>query len=184
MNEPYTLSTVMPGPPRPRRPRWVIPLLAILAVLLIATTTAAVLLFVNRSASPGTTTAPPTSAAAAAPATTKAYVAPLTLSGTLMLIDDARHWKVGGDCEGEGGFVDIHVGAQVVVLGAAGQIVASGGLIGGLGKRSGSHIACGFGFLIFTVPPGEAFYTLRIGHRDRVLQESELTEDLELTLGE
>ena len=121
------------------------------------------------------------------PATTAAAPTPpelLNISGSFDLFDDGKRWKVGQDCEGSGGYSDIHVGTQVIVT-SNGEIVGKGVLLGGTARRKGTHVSCGYELLLLGVPAGRGFYKIEVGHRGGlVFTERELAEDLSLSLGE
>jgi hypothetical protein len=124
---------------------------------------------------------PATPAATSAPA--KTLPVPFSVLGTFELIDDDEHWKVGQSCEGTGGYSDIRPGTQVIVS-SSGETLGLGSLFGGTAQRSGSHVACRFGFAVIGVPAGRSFYAVTVSHRGEVqFAERDLSGEISLSLG-
>jgi hypothetical protein len=180
---PYSLSSVLPVSKPPRPPGWVVPLVSGLVVLALAAGGVAAWALTrpaSSSALPVTVTPSTTIRMVTGPAIASK---PFDASGTITLIDDDKHWKVGDQCEGTGGFSDIRGGADVVVSGPSGESLALASLIGGFSKQVGSRVVCNFIFMVLSVPPDKGIYTLTIGHRPKRFTEAELREDISLSLG-
>lgn len=120
-----------------------------------------------------------------------------TLTGTMTLVDTFRG-AAGDDCQGGGGFSDMHAGAQVVVKDAASQIIAAGSLSAGtlpqatneagtpVVDRSRSFSECVFTFEVANVPAAD-FYTVEVSDRGGITySHAELVEKdwtVDVTLG-
>lgn len=106
----------------------------------------------------------------------------------------------GGNCVTEGGFSDIASGGQVTITNESGKVVALGTL--DAGRATGVMVLptfnpetgqieqvpqatkCVFGFSVPSVPEGENFYAIEMGHRKPLkYTRSELATPLSLTLG-
>lgn len=125
----------------------------------------------------------------AASTTTSPAVGRVEVVGLLRLKGDNRMLditKEGVECAGDGGFQDIHEGANVVIRGPADQVVAASALETGIRKGDLLEGACTFRF-VAEVPTGLRFYTFSIAGRDGpTLAESDLEADgwrAELHLG-
>jgi len=113
-----------------------------------------------------------------------------TISGTVVLSNGEAPERTAGACTGTGGYDDMHVGAQVVVTDAAGDIVATGRLTldpnGPEPAGSGAY-QCGYAFSIAGVPASD-FYSVGIaGRKGLTYSATELESmgwDLDLSLGD
>jgi len=180
-DSPVSLAQVLPEPKRSRVGLVATVIAGTLGVLAVVALGAYLL---TRQAAPHAQ--PAAVVTSSAPSPTAALVEPITVTGFLDLVDPDMHWKVGKPCEGDGGYADISVGAQVIISDSTGKTVALTGLIGGNGMRSDDFksVVCSFGFISFTVPPGAGFYGIAIGHRDPLMySESDLADDIHLSLG-
>lgn len=102
---------------------------------------------------------------------------------------------LGGDCitDPNGGFSDIESGGQITITNESGKIVALGTLDVGHtlesmpeGSPDGplSATRCTFGFSVPSVPEGQNFYAIQMGHRTPLkYTRAELATPLSLTLG-
>lgn len=118
------------------------------------------------------------------PASTKAAVAMVKVSGTMSLIDPSGYYTDGagnnGDgCFGTGGYNDIVQGAGVVVSDDAGNTLALTAL--GLGVIDDS--GCTFPFST-KVPGGERFYGVTVTHRGTIKESESELGSIALTLGD
>jgi hypothetical protein len=148
----YDLQTMLPQP-RPPRPRWVIPVVAVLAVLVLALGGLVVVVLAGRG---GGATAEPT---ASMPST-------FTLNGQLHLVGTFHpDWSPGADCTGAGGYDDIQGGTSVTVSDASGRLLSVGQLTNGTAVDQAD---CSFSFSIADVPRGRGPYKLEVAHRGAV----------------
>jgi hypothetical protein len=155
MTEPDAFIDVAPQPPR-RRSRWVLPVIASMAVLLIAAGALVTWMALgNRAAAPAM---------------------PVTINGTAVLVHSISVLNLDDvHCEGMNAYADIKPGTQVTVTDPAGAVVAVGILDGGRMIGVGMTRTCRFTFRITNVPSGKGFYGVEVAHRGRVqFPESEL----------
>jgi hypothetical protein len=160
-----------PAPVPPRRPRWVVPLLAAVALVLVAGTA------VTTWALTRDTRALPPAAPAA-----------IAIDGTLELDGVVGPgWKVGVECWGNRGYDDIREGAQVTVTDRDGAVLALGRLLAGVvtdDPRLEGAKTCVFGFTVLAVPAGKGIYGVEVAHRGIVrFEEAKLAAAIGLTLG-
>lgn len=179
---PYTLSTLMPESVEPKRRKrwpWIVGSMAIILMVAGGAIAGYAAAMKSTPSAAPTTTPPPVTT----PSTTP-YVSPLTVAGVFYLRDDG--FREGKDCEGTGGYSDIHIGTQVTITGPTGEVLALAGLIGGKGKKVGGKIVCAWFFFTPSVPAGKEFYGIEVSHRG-VVRYSEADvqdEDLALSLGD
>lgn len=85
-------------------------------------------------------------------------------------------------CAGNGGYQDIHEGAQVVISDSAGATIALGRL--DAGSASGGR-GCVLPFSVPNVPAGKGFYGIEVSHRGILRYEEHdiSTREIELSLG-
>jgi hypothetical protein len=171
-------TTVQPpgAPPEPAtvpvgRPRWIVPLVAILVVVAAGSAGIAAWALTRGTSSPaGPSASPP--------------AAEQILHGTVTLLDfDGwnRDWNNPELCSGDSGYDDISKGAQIVVTGPDGKVVSTGSLSSGV--VVGQHDGCKFSFTL-SVPGGLAFYGVAIGSRKpHQVDKSRLADSIDLTLG-
>jgi hypothetical protein len=162
VTEPYTLSTVVPTS-KPPRPRWVLPVVSGLAVLLLLAAGGVIAYLALR------------------PAAASSTASTMAVTGTVDVNDgaDGRHY--GQPCTTVGGYQDIAEGAAVVVSDSAGKTVALGRL--GPGKGVLGNNDCGFSFTV-NVPAGLGFYGIEVSHRGRIqYTEADLARPVQLSLG-
>ena len=113
-----------------------------------------------------------------------------TLTGSLTLTKGT--WEVGERCVGDDGYSDIRQGAQVVIRGPDGTIVATGRLRNGEAisvSIAGLSLApdCEFPFSVASVPD-EDFYSIEVSHRGEITYSRDdleaLNWELDLSLGD
>lgn len=123
------------------------------------------------------------------------------LVGTLTVdAGDGSDGTEGGSCVTGGGYTDIESGGQVTITNESSKVVAIGILDAGhtsevqvlptFNPESGQieqvpqATKCVFGFSVPSVPEGENFYAIQMGHRTPLkYTRSELATPLSLTLG-
>jgi hypothetical protein len=153
--EPALPATVEPAPAVARpRTRWVVPLAAGLAGLIVGAGGVGLAWGL---------TSDPAPAPIAVPSTTVA-VATFTLTGTMELAG-ATHWRrVSTQCEGINGYDDIAEGTSVTVYSGSGQVVGTGQLTDGVvfGTR------CSLSVLVEKVPLGSDFFQVEVSHRGKL----------------
>lgn len=184
---PYTLANSLPvAPPRPRSPRWVLPLVVFLVIMVVGL--GVLLLYpVLRPAAHSTPLDAPTTTHP--PATTEASAPLGIITGAFALFDKSKGWKDSDTCTGSGGFSDIKTGAQIKVTGPTGETLGLGELLpGGTAHKLGTKVACVWFIHIGGVPTGKGFYGIEITHRG-VVQYAEKDlfgpgAELTLTLGD
>ncbi len=181
---PYQMPEALPVA-KPKRPGWVVPVVAVLVVLVAGLGAAAAWLLARPQPA-----IVPVSAPAPVPATSGVSFgdASKNLTGTFTLYDDGQRWKDNAPCTGKGGFADIQTGAQVKVSDPTGKLLALGELKGpSYAHNFGGRVGCLWVISIDDVPTGRGFYGIEISHRG-VIQypESEVFAALgvDLTLGE
>ncbi len=179
---------VPPGPPAPRKGRWLIPAL-VFAVALAGGGLFLALRIANEreeASQAGPAMVIPTMTSAAAPSPTP-VAETISVMGYVLLLDDNAKWKDGQPCSGDGGFQDMRAGADVVVKDASGATVALGALLDGKGfKRDSGAVACQFSFPPLDVASDSAFFEVSVSHRDGVrYSRADLADAgiLSLTLG-
>lgn len=175
MTYPYAPAPEAPAPAPPRRPGWVVPLVAALAVLALAAGGVAAWALMRGPSTPATT-AVPTSGA------THVIDGSLRLDGVV-----GPGWTTGTECRGRGGYADIHGGTQVTVTDRAGAVLAIGQLTDGVVAKhpqlEGAK-TCLFGFTVPRVPAGADIYGIEVSHRGVIHKaEADLALSVELTLG-
>lgn len=165
MTYPRTVSyQAMPASP-PRRPRWQLPVLIGVAILVVAAATTVVMILLVGSRGPGT----------------------FTVEGTVELKSGQFDWQDGNPatCSGSGLYSDMHGGADVSISDASGKTIAVGrfqtGSPRGI-KSDGSADWCSLWFTISGIPRGAEPYGLWITHRGpKPYTEAQLRQ--RLTLG-
>jgi hypothetical protein len=96
----------------------------------------------------------------------------LTLTG--------RSTMSNGSCLGDGGYDDIHGGAQVTVTDQADTVVGIGALANGSRIDGG----CEFLFIVKSIPAGKSFYGVAVSHRGTIrFTEAQMKDRVALTLG-
>jgi len=83
------------------------------------------------------------------------------LTGYIDLFDLDGRWRNTGPCSGDGGFSDLYVGADVVVLNENGTIIANGAVTD---SDAQSTVVCRLEFEVNDVPKAK-FYTIEVGGR-------------------
>ncbi len=102
----------------------------------------------------------------------------ITVHGRLDLVHAKTSWE---KCVGQGGYSDIHEGAQVVISDATGKTIAIGQLKSGIAVVG---VKCSFYFTVEAVPGDEDFYGIEVSHRGRVqYSRAQLDELVILSLG-
>lgn len=144
---------------RPRRPRWLVPVLA--AIVLIGSGSAVGIYLLTSKTGFGDWLSPN-----------------MTVAGTVTLgLDDMNN--NGTACWGERGFADLKTGAPVVVTDAAGKTVGTGSIVSG--KEIGGR--CWLTFKVEDVPKGSDFYGVTVARRDVVqLSAEEIRKPVNLDL--
>jgi hypothetical protein len=172
MTEPIT-----PEPVPPHRPRWLVPLL-VAVVLVLVGATAVTTWALTRSPAP----------AAAPPAPTTAGT--FAVHGTLQLDGVVSPgWPTGKECAGRGGYSDIREGTQVTVTGSDGTVLALGELSSGAVADTPDSVfegikSCMFTFSVPAVPAGHDIYGVEVAHRGVVRFDAlDMFRDVSLTLG-
>lgn len=158
--------------PTPARPGWVVPVVAGLAVLVLALASIAVWA-ITRASAPS----------AANPIATSS--GPLVISGSLTLKDSSGVLNLDDTaCSGMHGYDDIRRGTQVVVTDQSGTVLGTGELGAGVLQNPGLLRTCRFAFTVL-VPPGKPFYSIEVSHRGKLTHSAaEVTgQQVELTLG-
>ena len=102
----------------------------------------------------------------------------VTLFGDSVNISD----QGGGRCEGNGGFSDIHEGANISIFSASHELLGVGRLEAGHGDTSGYSAYCTFPFSISA--PIRDLYQIEIGNRDAYNFTGDEAGDLRLSLGD
>jgi hypothetical protein len=107
--------------------------------------------------------------------------------GSLLVFDHVV--KVDDRCEGSGGFMDIHPGAQVVIRDASGKTVGVGVLDSGYVppefrdlEYPGTAGACSWNFKIGDIPSGAGPYSVEVAHRGEVTFAEADAKDISLSL--
>lgn len=153
----------MPSAQKPRRPGWVVPVVAALAVALLATGGLAVWALTRPNGVPT-----PTGSSSATTFTLYGDVTLTTSRGVANLS--------GAQCEGMGGFDDLRSGTDVTVYDAAGVSIGVGELGTGQLNDFGANRTCVFPFAVDNVPTGRGFYGIQVSHRGKVtLAETAIT---------
>lgn len=164
-------QTYLPPAPAPSRPRWLIPVLAAGALLILALAGVAAWALLRDPAGK------PTPAAPTKPAT-------LIINGNLRLTDSSGVQNLDDTaCQGMGGYNDIKQGSSVSVTDSAGKVVGIANL--GVGKLIGSGMTreCEFSFSVFDVPAGLGFYGVEVSHRGSVQYKESDLGSVQVTLG-
>jgi hypothetical protein len=104
-----------------------------------------------------------------------------TISGLFILMSDDRGIRTlaDGQCEGDGGYNDIHSRTQVVVRDEAGTLLATSTLGNGELVRSGQ---CEFEFELPSLPRAN-FYVFEVGRRGELAYSLQEMENLNWTFG-
>lgn len=141
-----------------RRPKWVLPTVLAVVVLVVAGAAAGIAIALTGGSSSSFTT-----------------------TGNLKLTSDSIDASSDG-CAGTGGYSDMSVGVSVKVSDPTGKIVALGEVDQAFSVTSGE---CTLHFTVDRIPAGQKIYSVEVSHRGALpYTEKELRAGLSLTLGD
>lgn len=166
MTSPHPHAEAEPAVAPPRSPGWLVPLLAVVALVLVAET-AVMTWALTRTPAPVRVTSGPA----------------IAVHGSLKLTSPGLG-ETGSGCQGGEGYSDIHAGTQVTITDPAGVVLAIGQLGPGLPIVVDGFRSCVFRFTAISAPSGKGIYGIEVSHRGVMrFEEARLAGDIELTLG-